>query len=263
MKIWEKVKNNNIFYFVISAIVCVASFLFFCWLYTVLPCLWIDNSDKPNNETVVTFSTGIVSSIALASAIVAIFLQKQELEETRLELLAQKEKLDKQNIIMQEQKFEQTFNSLYASFKQTLLNVEGTFCNSQTKETKKGCDYLTEVLRIIDQSFLNDKSKKLQVLENLSPIFYQFFYLVSLTGNEVNLTKSSRENYLKRLSMLSFQESLIIALFVISGVCDQQVSILIKNHNILGKLKNEWCLIDSSMNLKNIKEYLENNINRL
>lgn len=63
--------------------------------------------------------------------------------------------------------------------------------------------------------------------------------------------------------MLSFQESLIIALFVISDVCDQQVSILIKNHNILGKLKNEWCLIDSSMNLKNIKEYLENNINRL
>lgn len=87
--------------------------LYFCLLCILfyiskISIFWIDVNKKPSNEAIVSFATGIVSSIALAFAIYAITLQKEDLENSRKELQAQIKELNEQNAIMKEQKFEQT-----------------------------------------------------------------------------------------------------------------------------------------------------------
>jgi len=68
-------------YLFITFILVVVLFLSSSLIYIHCPFLWISSIDNPpSNEAVSSFSSGVISSIALACAIVNIWFQKQELE---------------------------------------------------------------------------------------------------------------------------------------------------------------------------------------
>ncbi len=256
--------NKNI-KFLCLLIFCIFVYFVFFFIYQKFPFFWIGVNKKPSNEAIISFATGIVSSIALAFAIYAITLQKEDLENSRKELQAQIKELNEQNAIMKEQKFEETFNALYINYKKALQNSRS---ESIDQEYIPDGDYLERVLINISQKFYNhdtqNKKYLTQKLMALSFIFNQFFFLVASIGNNSNLDKSSQDLFFKRLSLLlSPKELVFIALYVIeSDLCDNVVVDLIKEHNILEKLKTDVTLSHLPSSLSNIKMHIIKNTNK-
>lgn len=165
-------------------ILCLGAYYFACRIYIQPSFLGKLNSGNPTDEAISTFATGIVSSVALAIAFITIFLQKQELEATIEELHAQKNELKHQNLIMQEQKFEQTFNALFVVYKQSLLGINGEIIENLSSENKSGGNYLSSILKKINRSLTSGNHVYLyNILLNLSPIFSQYFYLIAFVNN--------------------------------------------------------------------------------
>lgn len=256
---------NNYIKFLVLPIFCILVYFVFFFIYRNCPFFWIDVNKKPSNEAIVSFATGIVSSIALAFAIYAIVLQKEDLENSRKELQAQIKELNDQNAIMKEQKFEQTFNALYINYKKALQN-----CRSESldQEYIPDGDYLIGVLTKINLKLDNANTQNneyvTQKLMALFFIFNQFFFLVASIGNKSNLDKSSQDLFFKRLSLLlSSKELVFIALYVIeSDLCDKVVVDLIKEHNVLEKLKNDVILSHLPPSLGNIKRHIRENTDK-
>lgn len=243
---------------------CVALFWVASYLYVSYPDFWFSCSNSMNNESISTFATGFVSSMALASAFVAIYFQKQELEATRKELHDQKEELNRQNQIMQEQKFEQTFNSLFNSYKQSLTRAEGDVTINQNKYSNlHGGDYIYTQLKKYDSILVNSASGTSNILLELEFIFSQYFYLVSFINDYPGLSELKKREYFKRISSLSFIELVFISLFVVEGLlCDKNVVECINGEHLLERLNNRKTneLIYFPAECRHIREFLLNNL---
>ena len=244
-------------------ILCIQLFWLASFLYVSFPTFWFCNTPQ-NNESISTFATGVVSSMALASAFVAIYLQKQELEATRKELHDQKEELNRQNQIMQEQKFEQTFNSLFNSYKQSLTIAEGDVQIVQHNYPNlHGGAYLATQLKKIDSDLNSSSSDIKNILLELEFIFSQYYYLVSFINDYPGLSESTRSEYFKRIGSVSFIELVFIALFGVNDVIsDKKVFGYIYKEHLLDRLINRKTneLIYFPTEYGKIREYLQKRI---
>lgn len=252
---------KGMFSIICVGVLCVALFWLASYLYVSYPEFWFSCNVSMNNESISTFATGVVSSMALASAFVAIYFQRQELEATRKELQAQKEELNRQNQIMQEQKFEQTFNSLFNSYKQSLTIAEGDVKIVQYNYPNlHGGAYLATQLKRIDSSLVNRASDVYKILLELEYIFSQYYYLVSFINDYPGLSESTRSEYFKRIGSVSFIELVFIALFGVNDVIsDKKVFGYINKEHLLDRLINRKTneLIYFPSEYRNIREYLK------
>ncbi len=251
---------KGIVYIISIIILSIQLFWLASFLYVSFPTFWFSNIPQ-NNESISTFATGVVSSMALASAFVAIYLQKQELEATRKELHDQKEELNRQNQIMQEQKFEQTFNSLFNSYKQSLTIAEGDVQISSNKYTNlHGGAYLANQLKKIESDLINRPSDINNILLELEFIFSQYYYLVSFINDYPGLSESTRSEYFKRIGSVSFIELVFIALFGVNDVIsDKKVFGYINKEHLLDRLINRKTndSISFLSEYRNIKNHLQ------
>lgn len=254
---------KGIVYIISIIILSIQLFWLASFLYVSFPTFWFSNIPQ-NNESISTFATGVVSSMALASAFVAIYLQKQELEATRKELHDQKEELNRQNQIMQEQKFEQTFNSLFNSYKQSLTIAEGDVQIVQYNYPNlHGGAYLATQLKKIESDLSNRSSDINNILLELEFIFSQYFYLVSFINDYPGLSELTKREYFKRISSLSFIEMVLISLFVVKGLlCDKNVVNCVNREHLLDRLINRKTneLIYFPSEYGKIQEYLQKNL---
>lgn len=228
-------------YIIFVIIICLLAYYFACFSYVHTTIFSDIKSLNPSDEAITTFATGIVSSIALACAFVAIYFQKQELEETRKELHDQKEELKNQNIILHKQQFEQTFNSLFVMYKQSLFSIQKHIENSLIHRHLYGVDYLASELKILNNNLSDYNNRDISAdnqirlfLNKLEPVFSQYFYLLSLVNNNTDINE--KKKYYERLSDLSLIELIVIALFTIELAIPKEQAKLVKEEKILRKL---------------------------
>ena len=162
---------------------------------------------------------------------------------------------------MQEQKFEQTFNSLFNSYKQSLTIAEGDVQISSNKYTNlHGGAYLANQLKKIESDLINRPSDINNILLELEFIFSQYYYLVSFINDYPGLSESTRSEYFKRIGSVSFIELVFIALFGVNDVIsDKKVFGYINKEHLLDRLINRKTndSISFLSEYRNIKNHLQ------
>ena len=186
------------------------------------------------------------------------------MEATRKELHAQKEELKNQNQILHIQQFEQTFNSLFVAYKQTLFSIQHHSEFGQVQRHLYGVEYLVSELRILNAHLSDYRTRDITAdnqirlfLNRVDPVFSQYFYLLSFVKNSKDI--NDKKTYYDRLSDLSLIELIVIALFTIESAIPKEQLNIVKNEKILKKLLAIMdcnSLIKIPYNLNNICKYI-------
>lgn len=213
----------------------------------------------------------LFSGLAFAGVILAIYLQKNELELqrkelqlTRRELEGQKQQLEVQNITLRKQNFENTLFQLLRFHNETTNSMEFTindraikgkdlflhFYNNFREHFKQHRDLNLKAEEIINRAYHEFyKSQE----HRISPYFRSLFYIIKFVDNS---DVKDKQFYINMICVqLSIQELLLIFYNSSSGIGKETFKPLIEKYALLKSLPRDLLLVHEHESLYNEGAY--------
>ncbi len=214
---------------------------------------------KSTSEGSFTIINSIFSGLAFVGLIIAIFMQREELELQRQELTATRLEFTQQNDILKHQRFETTYFNLLKNFSACQDEYESKDYDSIwshlgralfDQNPEKQSSYVTD--SELNTVWLRSKQKYEQGYFNgqtksfLTVYFWNFFNVLKFVDRSVSIDSNEKKGFYAEIlfAQITNVELALIAHHLLLSEQDNQVIVLAKEYKILKRFDDKYYLYE-------------------